>query len=64
LSLAPAPDDGMGKLIVDAIRAALQVRAGHVLTPEIIEDRARNAACWVLDALFSDDDKTPTNEGG
>jgi len=64
MSLAPAPDDVMGKLIVDAIRAALQVRAGHVLTPEIIEDRSRNAAVYVLDALFSDDDETPTTEGG
>ena len=64
MSLAPAPDDSMGKLIVDAIRAALQVRAGHVLTPELIEERARNGACYVLDALFSDDDKTPTTEGG
>lgn len=49
--VSPADDDTLGQRIVAALRDALQVRAGEVLTPQIIEERARNGACWVLDAI-------------
>lgn len=49
--VSPACDDTRGRRIASAIRDALKVRAGEVLTPEVIEERANNAACYVLEVL-------------
>ena len=51
MNLAPAPDDTLGKRIARAIQDALEVRRGEVLTPELIRERANNAACYVLDVI-------------
>lgn len=47
-----------GQRIAKAIREALEVRLGQVLTPELIRERAGNAAHYILEALESDE-KTP-----
>ena len=52
MKLTPAADDAKGRRIAKAIREALEVRAGEVLTPQVIEDRANNGACHVLEALY------------
>ena len=39
------------KRIAIALAKCLRVRLGDVLTPEIIEDRARNGVHYVLEAL-------------
>lgn len=49
MSLSPA--DTRGRRIADAIREALEVRRGEVLTPEVCAERANNAACYVLEVL-------------
>lgn len=46
--------------ICNALRECLQVRQGQELTPEIIEDRARNGAHYILAALEDDGEQTPT----
>lgn len=45
--------------ICNAIRECLEVRAGLQLTPELIEDRARNGAHYVLAALEDEGEQTP-----
>lgn len=49
MSLSPA--DSRGRRIADAIREALEVRRGEVLTPEVIQERANNAAAYVIEEL-------------
>lgn len=49
--ISPAPDDALGMRIVAAIREALMVRVGEVLTIELIEERARNSSCYVLEVI-------------
>lgn len=50
-----SPSDTRGRRIADAIREALEVRRGEVLTPELCAERANNAACYVLEVLETEE---------